>query len=251
MSLSQFLEYPLDWPIGIPKTPIDFAHDGMGTEYASIIELKRAFRALGVKRYTISTNDRFFGRNLVRLKPPPEVPFCDSHGCAVYFTRRMWSADGFEEKEYCLCSDTFLDVADNVIEAAKAIWCFAGLKDSVSGQVFEQSMRSLELDDAYATEEIHDEGPSDESSDSGAESSVAYAEEPKEEPPHVPSKHSRWYRVLGFKMYPGSLAQAESRYRQLIKQCHPDVGGTEEDASALFSAIKQARKIFEDVDMNI
>jgi hypothetical protein len=29
------------------------------------------------------------------------------------------------------------------------------------------------------------------------------------------------------------------------------VGGTEEDASALFSAIKQARKIFENVDMNI
>ena len=243
----QFLEYPLDWPPGTPKTPIDFAHEGIGTEYASIIELKRAFRALGVKRYTISTNDRFFGRNLVRLKPPPEIPFCDSHGCAVYFTRRMWSEDGFEEKEYCLCSDVFLDVADNVVEVAKAIWCFAGLKDSVSGQVFEQSMRSLGLDDADEPEEMHDEEIADEPTPEADDC----PEEPKEELPHVPSRHSRWYRILGFRIYPESLAQAESRYRQLIKQCHPDVGGTEEDASALFSAIKQARKIFENVDMNI
>jgi hypothetical protein len=209
-----------------------------------MIELKRAFRALGVTRYTISTNDRFFGRKLSRLKPPPEVPFCEDHGCAIYFTRRLWSEEGFDEKEYCICSDAFLEPEDNLLEASKAIWCLADLREAVSRQLFEQSMRSFELDDIDASEGNLDEEPEDEP----IHDIEGDPEDPKEDAPHVPSNHSRWYRVLGFKVYPQDLAQAESMYRKLIKQCHPDVGGTEEDASALFEAVKQARKVFDNLD---
>ncbi len=246
MILSHFLEYPLDWPQEVPRTPASMVRDGMATEYASVIELKRSFRALGVTSYTISTNDRFFARNLSRRKPPPEVPFCEEHGCAVYFTRRLWCRDGLEEREYCMCSDTFVEAADNVMEVSKAVWCLVDLREAVSQQLFDQGIRSFEL-------AVEKSGDIETDADVGPEGDECSADNLDEDvegspSPHVPSKHTRWYRVLGFRVYPESIDAAEASYRRLIKQYHPDVGGSAEDASALFDAIKKAREMFDIVD---
>lgn len=60
-------------------------------------------------------------------------------------------------------------------------------------------------------------------------------------PIEIPS----FFRFLGFKEVPGSAEDVKERYRQLVKQMHPDVGGTEEDFQKLRDAVERALKYLE------
>lgn len=56
-----------------------------------------------------------------------------------------------------------------------------------------------------------------------------------------------WWQVLGFTLEPPhsppTLTQCEAGYRHLMKDAHPDAGGTHERAAELNAAIAEARKI--------
>ncbi len=251
MSVSEVMEYPLDWPAGVLRTSERFAKEGLATEYESILAIKSAFRSFGVRRFTISTNDRFFGRMISRRNPPPpKLPFADRHGCAVYFARKSLTPDGFETRDYCICSDSFLYTADNVAEIARVVQKLASLRRSVSEQSLSQLLRSIELTDEYEGENEEPEQSHNYDEELfGPEPEQEKTPEPESSPEvHRPSEHSKWYRVLGLRRYPRDLKEAEACYRSLILTCHPDRGGTEEDAAALNGAIASARSFYGNVD---
>lgn len=53
------------------------------------------------------------------------------------------------------------------------------------------------------------------------------------------------FRVLGFTEMPESQSEVKARYKTLIKQYHPDQGGTETDFARIQSAGEQALKHME------
>lgn len=234
---SGHFEYPLDWPEGVPRTRDELRDEGLATEHVAVIELRHEMRAFGLSSYTISTNDRYLGRD-PRGPAPPRVHLHDDPGCAVYFARKYWDGSSFYTSEYCICSDSYDDVLDNLTEIAKTVRHLSKVKRDCSSQIFLQFMSAFELmpERIEDAEEVREDSP---------------GPQPQEETPnesekkHVPSQHKRWFRALGLKWYPKTLDEAEQAYRKLIKEYHPDVGGDAEETLALNDAIESARNFFE------
>lgn len=54
-----------------------------------------------------------------------------------------------------------------------------------------------------------------------------------------------FFKFLGFSEIPKGKEEVKTRYRDLAKRMHPDVGGTQEDFENLQHAAEQAIKYFE------
>lgn len=64
---------------------------------------------------------------------------------------------------------------------------------------------------------------------------------PAPEPPAL-----SWWKVLGIPADVKDIDYAEFQYRKLMKEAHPDVGGSQKRASELNLAIGEARKVLSD-----
>ncbi|WP_028987638.1 hypothetical protein [Thermicanus aegyptius] len=60
------------------------------------------------------------------------------------------------------------------------------------------------------------------------------------EVPEVPS----FFRFLGFDQIPKDLAEVKERYKTLVKQMHPDTGGTQDNFISLQKAMEKAMEYF-------
>lgn len=56
-----------------------------------------------------------------------------------------------------------------------------------------------------------------------------------------------FFRFLGFDRIPKDLAEVKERYKTLVKQMHPDTGGTQDDFVSLQKAMEKAMEYFNGV----
>lgn len=52
-----------------------------------------------------------------------------------------------------------------------------------------------------------------------------------------------WWRVLGFATEPRDLGAVERRWRELIREHHPDAGGNQDQAADVNAAMSEARRV--------
>lgn len=201
-------KYPLDWPVGYPRTKTpkrsSFKNPTLGRSVQNIIDevnrLQNGFTSRLMPDVVISSNVPLRNDGL------PRADYMKSNmqdkGVAVYFKK--------DDEPVVLCCDQYDTVESNLhaiyksIEALRAIdrWGVSDfLKRSFTG------FKAL------------------------AEST---------------SKRD-WHVVLGFPSYskPASFAHAETNYKIVAKKAHPDVtGGSVEAFQELQEAFQEAKKYF-------
>ena len=173
-----------------------------------------AFKALGFGRArddVFAELRRFNAADIVMSTNVPlrgdGIPYAnwrqpDDPGVAVYFSLRGAHL-GDSRRYYAIACDSYRKVEENMRALANTLAAMRTIERHGSSQMREQAMSGF--------------------------SAI---------PP--PADPGSWWARLGFGSRP-TLDQAESRWRDLVKQHHPDRGGSPARMAEINSAIEQAR----------
>lgn len=195
--------FPLEWPIGRARTP-------------SRKRKSSAFKALGFGRARddlVAELRRFGARDVVlstsipvRLDGLPLASFSrqpDDPGVAVYFSLSGESREA-PRRYYAIACDGYRKVEENLRALVHTIAAMRTIERHGSSQLLEQAMSGFAA--------LPAEG------ESGA-----------------------WWTTLGFAERP-NLADAKTRWRELVAQNHPDRGGSPDRMVVLNDAIDRAER---------
>ncbi len=208
--------FPLSWPAGWARTPafarkrsryeLDFAR--------SRDAIARSLRLMGARDVTISSNVPLRRDGLPRSGTrEPEDP-----GVAVYWLVR--DASGQLTRRVMAC-DCWRTVRENFRALALALEGMRAMERSGAAQVLDRVSQSLALAASAITAGDASNGGA---RDGGAERDL------------------HWRDVLGVRGQAISREQLEDAYRALVRQRHPDAGGSHEAMTALNRARDQAMK---------
>lgn len=196
--------YPLEWPLGKRR---------------SIRRKQSDFKALAFGRArddVFAELRRFNASDVVMSTNIPlrgdGIPYAnwrqpEDPGVAVYFSlRAVGEPLGTPRRYYAIACDSYRKVEENMRALANTLAAMRTIERHGSSQMLEQAMSG-------------------------------FAAIP---PPVDPQS---WWARLGFGSRP-TLDQAESRWRDLVKQHHPDRGGSPERMAEINAAIEQARRCY-------
>ena len=203
MSHLEHSPYPLEWPIGRPRTPAHHRRNSLFKE----LRLGRArkmlleeLRKLEAEHVVVSTDlpvrlDGLFYAN----SPPPPDP-----GVAVYFHRKG--------RAYCIACDMYPRLVENVRALESTLYCLRKMERHGASGLMEQALSGFK------------------------QLTGAIAIRPK------------WWEVFDLPIEPSSpnpgvLATLEQKYKQLIREHHPDRGGEPGRMALINDAMAEARRV--------
>lgn len=202
--------YPLEWPVGHPRTPRGrrrYSRFGKWTYHSAAVELDEELRKLGGVRWVISSNLRVRQADGLPLSRQGSI---DDPGVAVYVERRIREPQTGTRtiRMFAISCDVYRSVEDNIRALTLVVSAMRTIERHGSPQLMEQAMSGFKMLTAP----------------------------PDVQPP--------WYEVLGC-AEDVTLLEAESIYRRLLREKHPDRGGSDEDALRLHNAIAEAREVLQ------
>ncbi len=196
--------YPLAWPAGWARTAPAARReaDFVSALAQSVHNVGREGRRFGDGGVVISCNLPLKLGGLPRVGWDPDD--IEDVGAAVYFER--------EETPYCVPSDCWDRIEDNLQSIAMTIEAVRQLRRFVSDDVVKAALRGFQI-----------APPSDDA--------------------------ASWWHILGLS-FDAKLAEDESAYRRMVMYAHPDRGGSADAMQRLNTAIGQARIQLKDRSMN-
>lgn len=223
MSLLTIQPYPLAWPTAYPRTQPHHRHAAQfpttfqQARWDVLGELMR-FHAQDI---VLSTNLRVNEQNEPVYDHEPDDP-----GVAIWFKIRKTGLPGAPLEQMAIACDRWATVHLNIGALAATMQGLRGMYRFGTTHVLDAMIAGLSV-----PPEAH-VSPEEEFDD--------YEPEPDTDGPVA-----NWWHVFGFS-HPAEASrdEVEKRYRQRVKQAHPDVGGDPEAMRIFNAAIKQARAHF-------
>lgn len=207
--------FPLQWPEGHPRTP---AHRRRRAPFVVSLahardELLDELRKMPARHVVISSNLQFY-RKRGRDVPYANQPTPADPGVAVYFVAGR--------DRLCLACDAWTRARDNIRAIGLTVGALRGLQrwgvSDVERRAF-TGFRALPEPDG------------------SRERALTVVDLP------------RWARVFGFShddLPSLTLDVVRRRYRYLVRQMHPDLGGDDESARILTDLWNQAQQYFQE-----
>lgn len=194
--------YPLEWPIGKPRTGQYQRKHSRFKDLAFGKARDDAFRSLK----NFSARDVVLSTNVpLRLDGIPYSGWRqpDDPGVAIYFSLQGAHLQD-PRRYYAIACDAYRKVEENMRALVHTLEAMRTIERHGSSQLLEQAMSGFAA-----------------------------------LPP--PSDPGAWWAVLGFTSMP-SLSQAKDRWRELVTKHHPDRGGTHEQMQRLNGAMERAEQ---------
>ena len=217
--------YPLAWPTAYPRTDPGRRH---GASFGVTFQQAR-WDVLG-ELMRLHARDIVFSTNL-RLNNEGEPIYDhepDDPGIAIWFKTRKVSIQGDTLEQMAIACDRWSTLHLNVGALAATMQGLRGMYRFGTTHVLDAMISGLGVTpDAHVSAEEdfhqHHTGPQ----------------------PTTDGTTAGWWHVFGFThLREASRDEVEKRYRDRVKQAHPDVGGDPEAMRIFNEAIEQAREHF-------
>jgi len=221
--------YPLAWPTAYPRTPLNRRHDA---QFPTTLQQARwdvfgELMRFHAEDIVMSTNLRVDDKTEPIYDHEP-----DDSGVAIWFKIRQSSPQGIIHLEQmAIACDRWSTVRLNVGALAATMQGLRGMYRFGTTHVLDAMIAGLSVPpDAHVSDVTEEEfhrhhvGPPQ---------------------PDMTGTRAGWWHIFGF-THPAeaSREEVEKRYRERVKQAHPDVGGDPEAMRIFNEAIEQAREHF-------